>query len=53
MKQAKKLTREHKEYLLKKYKVDPTEWMLLCEDAEKYIYINKSNTHRITRYKNK
>ena len=40
MKQPKKLTREHKEYLLR-CKLDPTLWMLLSEDTERYIYVNK------------
>lgn len=51
MKQPKKLTRDHKEYLAKKYKIDPTEWMLLTEDNDKYVYINKDKTKTITRFK--
>ena len=40
VKQPKKLTREHKEYL-RRCKLDPTLWMLLSEDTERYIYVNK------------
>lgn len=42
MKQPKKLTREHKEYLRRR-KLDPTNWMLLSEDTERYIYVNKTD----------
>ena len=40
MKQPKKLTRAHKEYLRKR-NMNPNLWMLLSEDSEKYLYINK------------
>ena len=40
MKQPKKLTRAHKEFL-RKCNLDPKYWMLLSEDQHRYVYINK------------
>ena len=40
MKQPKKLTRAHKEYLRKR-NLDPNLWMLQSEDSDCYVYVNK------------
>lgn len=52
MKQPKKLTRDHKEYLYKRG-LDPNKWALLSEDTEKYVYVNKIDGHTKCRLKNK
>lgn len=51
MKQPKKLTRAHKEFL-RKCNLDPELWMLQYEDSEKWVYVNKVNgsTRERTKY---
>lgn len=50
MKQPKKLTRFHKEYLHKR-NIDPDLWMLQFEDKDKYVYVNKLNGNTMVREK--
>lgn len=50
MKQAKKLTRDHKEFLRKKG-ADSDLWTLLSEDPFCYIYQNKVNGTKMMRDK--
>lgn len=42
MKQPKKLTRAHKEYL-RRCHLDPNNWMLQSEDSDRYVYVSKVN----------
>lgn len=50
MKQPKKLTRAHKEFL-RKCNLDPRFWMLQSEDSTRCVYVNKVDGSVRIRYK--
>lgn len=52
MKQPKKLTRAHKEYL-RRCDMEPRLWMLQFEDAERCVYVHKVTGQTYERTKHK